>query len=152
MIALVRHAAAGERGGADDHKRPLTAKGWAQAEGLVSALAAISLKRILSSPYVRCVQTVEPLAKARGLKIEDEASLAEGGDVDAVLRLMARLAADGAALSSHGDVIGAIVDELARQGLISPDEARFSKGSTWLLDYDGDRVKAARYVPPIMAT
>jgi 8-oxo-dGTP diphosphatase len=152
LIALVRHGAAGERRASDDASRPLTAKGRLQAEGLIEALSAVKLARIVSSPYLRCVQTVEPLARARGLKVEEEPALAEGGDIDTVLALMRRLAPEGAALCSHGDVIGAVVDELIGAGLIKPEEARFSKGSTWLLDYDGDGVKAARYVPPVTAS
>jgi len=36
----------------------------------VVALSDYPLTRILSSPYDRCVETVEPLAQARGLEIE----------------------------------------------------------------------------------
>src|SRR5262249_55413614 len=63
-VYLVRHAKAGsrEQWRADDDLRPLTTKGWRQAEGLVEAFADRPLASILSSPAVRCVQTVEPLA------------------------------------------------------------------------------------------
>jgi 8-oxo-dGTP diphosphatase len=148
MIALVRHAAAGERRAGDDEVRPLTAKGRAQAANLVGQLASLPLARILSSPYLRCVQTVEPLAKARGLRVEEADALGEGGRAADVLRLMGRLAPAGAALCSHGDVIGALVEELVDRRLLAPDQARYSKGSTWLLEMDGSAVTSARYLPP----
>ena len=69
---LVRHARAGSRKGWEgpDIERPLSKKGRRQADGLVEMLEAAGVKRIVSSPYVRCTQTVEPLAEALGLEIE----------------------------------------------------------------------------------
>ena len=64
-LYLVRHAKAGERRlwEDDDIDRPMSAKGWKQAELLGERLAALDVGTLLSSPYVRCVQTLEPLAK-----------------------------------------------------------------------------------------
>ena len=69
IVYLVRHARAGKRGEweGDDRLRPLDERGVRQAQGLVEQLSGRELRRILSSPYVRCVQSVEPLAEARGL-------------------------------------------------------------------------------------
>ena len=71
-LLLNRHAMAGHSSQwqGDDGVRPIDDLGKRQAEGLVEALAEYELDRIVSSPYVRCVQTVEPLAKARGLELE----------------------------------------------------------------------------------
>jgi 8-oxo-dGTP diphosphatase len=148
VIALVRHAAAGERRAVNDAARALTAKGRAQANGLVAQLEGIPLARVLSSPYLRCRQTVEPLAAARGVPVEDLEVLAEGHSAEELLRLLPDLARGGAALCSHGDVIGGLVDALVEAGLVRPAEARYSKGSTWLLELDGTRLKSARYLPP----
>lgn len=148
LIALVRHAAAGERRPRNDFTRPLTAKGRAQAEGLVGLLAPHPIGRVLSSPYLRCVQTVEPLAATRGLAVESWQPLAEGASASDLLRLLPELAAAGAALCSHGDVIGSLVDALVRAHLVRPEDARFSKGSTWLLELQGERLVSARYLPP----
>jgi 8-oxo-dGTP diphosphatase len=149
MVALIRHADAGKRGGGpSDHLRPLTERGFAQAQGLVELLRDVRLSRVLSSPYVRCRQTVEPLAAARALPIEDREELAEGAGPDPTLKLVLELADAGAALCSHGDVIGAVLDRLAAAGVVSPGRVRFEKGSTWLLEVTGDRITAARYLPP----
>ena len=148
MIALVRHAAAGERRAEGDESRPLTAKGRAQARGLVAQLKNLPLTRVISSPYLRCRQTVEPLAEARGLRVEDLDALAEGHSAGEVLRLLPELAPAGAALCSHGDVIGMLIEDLVDQGLVRPEEARFQKGSTWLLELSGKKLVSARYLPP----
>ena len=62
---------AGERGNGTkpDEWRPLTRSGRSQAEGPVAVLAEAEIVRILSSPYVRCVETVEPAAAQRGLDV-----------------------------------------------------------------------------------
>lgn len=88
MIALVRHADAGKRGGGTDCSRQLSSVGREQADNLVEQLAGFSPARILSSPYLRCRQSVEPLAAARGLPVEDEEALAEGHAAAEVFDLM----------------------------------------------------------------
>ena len=104
---LLRHAAAGDREqwDGDDFHRPLDAKGRRQAEALVEALRPLGVRRVLSSPYVRCVQTVEPLAAALGLPLEQDDRLAEGeGGAAAELLLE-----DGVVCCTHGDVLDALV-------------------------------------------
>jgi 8-oxo-dGTP diphosphatase len=115
---------------------------------LVEQLAGFPLARVLSSPYLRCRQTVEPLAAARGLPVEEVDWLVEGRSAAEVLARLPELPPAGAALSSHGDVIGAIVEVLVRQGLVDRDGARWAKGSTWLLELDGSELTSARYLPP----
>jgi phosphohistidine phosphatase SixA len=148
MIALVRHADAGKPDGLDDTARRLSALGRAQAANLVAQLAAVPLARVLSSSYIRCRQSVEPLAAARGLSVEDEEGLAEGHPAGEVLDLMRELAPAGAAFCSHGDVIGSVVDWLAQTGVIERRAADFTKGSTWLLEFEGAHVASARYLAP----
>ena len=148
MIALVRHADAGKRGGGTDCSRQLSSVGREQADNLVEQLAGFSPARILSSPYLRCRQSVEPLAAARGLPVEDEEALAEGHAAAEVFDLMRAMAPAGAAFCSHGDEIGLVLDQLVNGGLIEPDEMRFPKGSTWLLELDEGRIVSARHVDP----
>jgi len=119
---LVRHASAGDRGdwAGDDRLRPLDAKGRRQAEALVEILLPLGVGRIVSSPYVRCVQTVEPLAVALGLEVEEDDRLAEGAGHAA----RALLAEDGVVACTHGDV----VDELLGYGLKKGAAAIFANG------------------------
>jgi 8-oxo-dGTP diphosphatase len=145
-VLLVRHAEAGsrERWREDDRLRPLTRRGWRQAEALAEQLHDTPLTRILSSPYVRCVQTVEPLAAARGLTIEPTDDLAEGAGHRPVLRLLDEVA--GAALCTHGDVLQDVLEWLERRGVVL--DGGMAKGSTWVLDTVHGEVVAARYLPP----
>jgi 8-oxo-dGTP diphosphatase len=149
-LALIRHAEAGSREhwDGDDRLRPLSEEGWRQARALVESLAALPLQRILSSPYVRCVQTVEPLARARRLTIEKTDSLAEGAGLQAVLTLFSELAGTFAALCTHGDIMQEVCDHLVDRGLIRPSELRYEKGCAWVLQERDGGLVAARYVPP----
>ena len=93
MILLIRHARAGERDNwsGDDRRRPLDERGRRQASDLVGALAGHRLTRILSSPYDRCVQTVEPLAQARGLEVEIRDELGEEQQLEEGVELVRSL-------------------------------------------------------------
>ena len=70
-LYLVRHAKAGNRSKwvGPDELRPLTKSGREQADRLAGELADEPITRILSSPYVRCMQTVEPLGRKRGVEV-----------------------------------------------------------------------------------
>ncbi len=107
---LLRHARAGERGewDGDDRLRPLDERGRRQAEELVELLRPVGIRRIVSSPYVRCVETVEPLAAALDLPLELDARLAEGSGAAAA----PLLSEDGVVACTHGDVV---LDLLGRE-------------------------------------
>ena len=146
-VCLVRHAKAGDRETweGDDRQRPLTRKGHKQADALVQTLAAFDVRRVLSSPYLRCIQTVKPLAKQRGLPVEETPALAEGADLADVFAIMHTL--DGTTvLCGHGDVILTLLEMLVEQRLLRPAKVRLDKGSTWVLEWDGDQIVAAHYV------
>lgn len=138
-VLLVRHAVAKSRHSwhGDDDLRPLTHKGERQAASLVALLKGYKIDRVLSSPSLRCVQTVAPLAKARDLRVRREHVLAEGHG-RAAARMVARLLdrGDNVALCTHGDVIPDVIEAL---GFAC---SKCAKGSTWVLDGDG-----ATYIP-----
>lgn len=138
-ILLIRHAIAKDRHRweGDDDARPLTKHGRAQADALVSQLGGFPIDRVLSSTAVRCVDTVIPLAYARGCEVEREPALAEGSGLDAA-RLVARLLEQGVAvaLCTHGDVVPEVMDAL------DAECDRCAKGSTWVLERG-----VATYIP-----
>ena len=158
-ILVVRHAHAGDREAWEgpDAARPLTRRGLAQADGLVAVLASFPVERILSSPAVRCTQTVEPLAAARGLPVEPCDAVAEGAGPAAVA-LIGALAGGEAGpdvvlctqgdivLCTHGDVVLEVLEALAGDGVELPEEPPLRKGSTWVLAVQGGRVVGARYL------
>ena len=80
LVYVVRHAKAGsrERWDGDDTDRPLTKNGRAQAEALCRRLRPVATATLLSSPYLRCVQTLEPLAEALDAKVASDDRLTEG--------------------------------------------------------------------------
>jgi 8-oxo-(d)GTP phosphatase len=149
-IYLIRHAAAGNRSAwnGDDRMRPLSRKGERQALALAQSLAPQGIEKLLSSPYLRCVQTVEPLAATTGLAIEEHEALVEGADVRDGVSLLEGLAGTNSVLSSHGDVIPNLLDHLVRYGmeLLAPFESK--KGSTWVVDVEAGTHVRARYLPP----
>jgi len=150
-IYLVRHAKAGSRHDWDgpDEQRPLSRKGRRQAECLVDAFADRPVGAVLSSPYRRCVETVQPLADKLGLPVQEEPALAEGADVRDTVALVRRLAPGSAVLCSHGDVIPSLLDALSEADNVDlPEDAPFAKGSTWELRTEGRRVCGAHYLAP----
>jgi 2,3-bisphosphoglycerate-dependent phosphoglycerate mutase len=72
-LYVVRHCKA--EGQAAD--APLTPEGVAQANSLADALATANIERIISSPYVRAVQSIAPLAQRLGLAVELDSRLVE---------------------------------------------------------------------------
>ncbi|MEX5709141.1 histidine phosphatase family protein [Parafrankia sp. FMc6] len=79
VLLLVRHAVsvAPTLDGPDEHHRPLSAAGHEQAVALVAALAGFGVSRVVSSPYRRAVQTIEPTAQALGLPVYHRDDLRE---------------------------------------------------------------------------
>jgi 8-oxo-dGTP diphosphatase len=108
-LYVIRHSAAGNRSAWDkpDDLRPLSHKGRRQADAIADMLASAGIDRLVSSPSVRCVQSLEPLAQRLGHQVEIDERLAEGGDGEGALDLAEELRkkVDVAALCSHGDVI-----------------------------------------------
>ena len=139
-ILLVRHARAGDRTewSGDDRLRPLDGKGRRQATALVDTLAPYGVERILSSPYLRCVQTVEPLAAATGVEIEEREQLAEGATWEEIASVVGEAAAATTVLCTHGDVVIALVGP----------ERPVKKGSTWVLELDRGGVEPVEYLQP----
>jgi 8-oxo-dGTP diphosphatase len=151
-VFLVRHADAKSRANwpHPDETRPLTRKGLDQAEGLVDLLHDRPIRRILSSPAVRCVETLAPLANKLGLKVEQTDALFEGADPSKAYDLLRRVAKEkgDTVLCAHGDLIPELLRLASRDGLTLHDPPRWAKGSTWAIEGDGKHFTKARYLPP----
>lgn len=111
-VLLLRHASAGKRSAwtGDDRLRPLDKRGRAQAAALRDVLRAHGVQHVLSSPYVRCTQTVAPLE----LEIVPDERLAEGAPADAAIELLRDL--DDAVACTHGDIVEAIIGRSLAKG------------------------------------
>lgn len=149
-IHLFRHASAGDRikWEGNDRERPLTKKGRRQATAFAELMADRGIERILTSPYDRCIESVQPLAKTTGAKIEIEDVLAEGPDIDGAYQLVDSLVGYNAVVCSHGDVIPAVINRMMWAGLTLDSRFYCSKGSNWEINIDGGRFTTGHYVPP----
>ena len=151
-VHLVRHAVAVGRSGwkGPDLDRPLTPRGHRQAQALIRFFGGNDVRRIRTSPALRCRDTVAPLGLDRGIEVVDDDRLAEGGDDVDALAMVQKLAAKkgDSVLCTHGDLIPDVLRRLARAGVTIESELLFAKGSTWELVTDGDEITSARYHPP----
>lgn len=156
-LLIVRHVEADPRSSwsGPDVLRPLSTKGRRQASGLVHVLGdQFPMARLVTSPSLRCIETLSPLAATLALGIEVSEALAEGVDPAAAIDL-ARTGADiptsdGAlVLCSHGDLIPEILDALrsADEVDLGPNP-RCQKGSTWVLEGKRGKFTTATYIPP----
>jgi len=111
-VILLRHASAGDRStwDGDDMLRPLDKRGRKQAAKLRDELRSRGVKRVVSSPYVRCMQTVAPL----GLDVVPDERLAEGASERDTRELLATL--DEAVACTHGDVVENVLGRSLKKG------------------------------------
>jgi 8-oxo-dGTP diphosphatase len=84
-VVVVRHAEATPRSRwpKPESSRPLTERGVGQASGLVTMLAALGIRQVLSSPWARCTATVRPFTRQARVRLGTSRWLTED---DAVLR------------------------------------------------------------------
>lgn len=140
-ILLIRHASALDRSKWDkeDHLRPLTKQGQRQAKAIANELGATAIVEIRSSPAVRCVQTVEPLAEKANIEVKIDKKLMEGGAIS----LPAKSRHGLHIYCAHGDNIPALLDSLG----IEWDECK--KGSIYMLKRDDEgEITDVVYVKP----
>jgi len=168
-LLLVRHGHAGTKEGwaGDDRLRPLDARGRRQARHLVDVIVPMQPTRLVSSPYTRCLETMELIASKTGLEVVEDLALTPNAGRRALDRVRELSASElsgselsgselsGSELSgpvvlcTHGEVIGDVLGVLA-----SEDGVRLSrrppglKGCVWVLDFRKDKVATARYISP----
>jgi len=156
-LLLVRHAEAESRSGwnAPDVLRPLSSRGRRQASGLVHLLGdRFPIGRLVSSPSLRCIETLSPLAAVLGLTLEVSSALAEGSEAEAAVK-MARAGATlpwteaALVLCSHGDLIPDLLEVIqASDDLDLGRCPRCQKGSTWAFEGKRRHFTTATYLPP----
>lgn len=148
-LYLVRHAKAGSRSKWEGpaERRPVSKPGRRQSIAIADALAAAGVTKIITSPHVRCRQTIEPLAGRTAVPIDVAEALAEGAPLDGSLVLVDKVIAETAVLCTHGDVLAALLSHFQRHGAHLDDD-RLEKGSIWELDVVEGAVVAAHYIPP----
>jgi broad specificity phosphatase PhoE len=156
MFVLLRHAHAVDKRSWDgpDEDRPLSGQGRQEAVALVPLLARLPVARLVSSPLLRCRQTVEPLSDQLRLPVGTSALLAPDAD-PAELAAFAEdpSNADGV-LCTHGETLAALLGHwhrMRRMRFPVPMQ-RIGKGVTeksggWIVTDEGGTLHA-RYLPP----
>jgi len=149
-LILIRHASAGRKAEwpGDDDARPLDVQGAADAQALAGLLGCFApAARVVSSPALRCTETVRPFAAGFGGTVEAEACLTPYGrsapfssrtdQADALGRLLSDLVADRrpVVLCLHRenlpDVLAGVCAALGAQAAV-PADPSLPKGGFWV--------------------
>lgn len=150
LVHVIRHAEAGvrERWTGPDGARPLSDAGRRQANHLVERFADQPFVQILSSPFRRCVQTLEPLARARALPIDLRDELVEGQPWEYLEKVILQAEGEGStAICVHGDGLRGLMGALFERGVARHTGGSLSKGATWVVDVRDGAIVSARHVP-----
>jgi phosphohistidine phosphatase SixA len=134
---LVRHADAGLRSawrGADEW-RGLTSVGHEQARALADRLAGLPVQRILSSPSMRCRQTVVPLALRWALDVEPCWQLVPSVEAADIMGLVADRETASAVICTHRETLQTLFDHLAapQQVASMPGADPMEMAAVWIL-------------------
>ena len=157
VFILVRHALAGEKRAwqGPDRERPLSPVGRQQALGLAKNPTLRRGARLLSSPYLRCVQTLEPMAQRMGVTIGTSDLLGPEGEVSELDAMLMGPASEGLVVCTHGETLTSLLRRWYRRSSVSlplkPTQLRkgaTEKGGAWVVADDGAGWEA-HYLRPV---
>ncbi len=149
VVHVVRHAKAKNRHAwtDPDELRPLTKRGLREAAALAEQLRDERPERLVSSPYRRCLETLEVLARDLDVAIETTDLLAEGAGGARALELVLALSGTGNVVCcTHGDVVFGLMQEVAAAGVWLAGPVDAPVASTWSLEVADGRVVGAHFV------
>ena len=131
-----------------DRHRGLTRLGRSQSVQLAGLLVGLPILRILSSPALRCRQTVLPLARELRLEVQPCALLAADADPRAVLDMLRGVDTENTVLCTHRATLLGVL------AVLTPSGRRIVDGLTpmppaaaWALTGCPDRPAGLRYLP-----
>ncbi len=148
-LLLVRHGHAGhkEQPSRTDRRRGLTQRGLRQAEQLVDVIVPLRPRRIISSPFTRCLETVAPLAAAIGIEVETDSALTPSRTKKAFE--LVRDLPSGVVVCTHGEVMGSLLARLAEEGGVDLERRPPGlKGCVWELTMRSGKLLGAKYIAP----
>lgn len=139
-LIILRHAKALERGDWDeaDSQRSLSEIGFDQAQLMLKHLQPFALDEIYTSDYIRCVQTVTPLAHSRGLAITEIPNLNEENFENDPQRSIAFANAvkqdeKNILICSHNPVIPTMLRGILNTKLKNKDLIKLEPGDAWVV-------------------
>jgi phosphohistidine phosphatase SixA len=146
---LICHADAGDRPGRAGADRSLSRLGRTQADELAARIGGMPIVRIISGPSRRCRQTVMPLARSIGLRVEISGSLEPDADPAYLAGLLADPDTDNAVFCTHRETLLGVFAQL-----IDGDPAAASRlvplplAAAWLLRGTAAGPRRLRYLWP----
>jgi phosphohistidine phosphatase len=142
FIYIARHAWAGERGNPrwpDDSLRELTPEGIERYAKVVKTLAdrGFAPQRIATSPYTRCRQTADIIAKyvAGKPEIDELAALEPGSELEPLIEWSNAQGGRDLCWVGHSPDVEDLAADLVGEGTA---RIRFAKGSVAAIDFDGE--------------
>ena len=138
QFIMLRHARAGRKlaNRSKDFERGLDAKGKDVALRLPRTIESyLQPEAILSSPFRRCLQTVQPLANELDLRIIEDDRFTPGAS-SAFVRAAFLDVPPNSVVSTHGEVIAHLFDE----------RVRCAKGAFWVVERRAGELFPLHYV------
>jgi 8-oxo-dGTP diphosphatase len=139
-LIILRHTKALERGDWDepDSQRTLDEVGFDQAQLLIKHLEPFAIDEVYTSDFTRCVQTVTPIAHARGLSITTVPSLNEETfheDPARAVSFANALKQDekNILICSHNPVIPTMLRGILNTKLKNKDLIKLEPGDAWIV-------------------
>ena len=133
---LIRHADAGSRAAwvGHDEWRGLTDLGQAQAVEAAARLRDLPILQILSSPSLRCRQTVVPLARELSLDVEPCWQLGRTVKLKQALRFLSTEETASAVLCTHRETLQMLFAHLAEVEAVPADRVSpMTMAAAWIL-------------------
>jgi 8-oxo-(d)GTP phosphatase len=145
-LILLRHAHAVPKDG-DDPARPLNERGRGDAAVLAGMLACFAPHaRVISSPALRCLETVAPYAAAAGVPVEEEPVLSvqnDSGYTPGALIRSILAAAQPAIVCLHRENVPVALDAACTAlGSFLPADPMLVKGGFWVVHRSGRELAA----------
>ena len=144
---LLRHAKAVTRDEwqGDDDDRPLDSLGQNQANRLLALYQVYNLEQIHTSDAVRCYDTVNPMAKGLGIKLEVTGKLSENTykkDKEKAFDYAKDLIKEDARilLCSHNPILPKMLNKLTKKSDVDADEGKLSPADAWVIHRNGREI------------
>ena len=144
---LLRHAKAVTRDEwqGDDDDRPLDSLGQNQAQRLLSIYQVYNIYQIHTSDAVRCYDTVNPMVKGLGIKLEVTGKLGENAykkDKEKAFDYAKELIKEDSRilLCSHNPILPKMLNKLTKKSDVDADEGKLSPADAWVIHRSGKEI------------
>jgi phosphohistidine phosphatase SixA len=109
----------------------------------------VTERGLLTSPALRCRQTLEPLAAALGLDPQSLDELTVDADVHRLVAILQEPRTDQAVLCTHGEVLQKLFGQLRAGAMLQGQaEPPWEKGSAWVLERLGNGFRGRYLAAP----